>query len=91
MIRNYATTLASLASRLWGPLIIMATIPQANGVGYQGDVHGVAQNHDIASGGAWLALFANLVIAEWYIQRRYGVPRARTTSAAPPERTPAAV
>lgn len=84
MIRNYALTLGSLMSRVWGPLVTLTALPQLGAAPYRGDAHGLALNHDIASGSAWLGLIVNMIIAEWYIQRRYGVPRAGRGSASAP-------
>jgi hypothetical protein len=72
MIRNYALTFGAIASRFWIPVMVLATVPQATSVAYGGDT--AAIGHDIASGSAWLGLAVNLLIAEYYIQRRYGVP-----------------
>ena len=67
MIRNYAITLAILASRLWaGPLIVLGLTLLDTRV-YEGNQ--VAMIHDIASAGTWLALFANLAVVEWHIRR----------------------
>ncbi|MEO3875180.1 DUF2306 domain-containing protein [Nonomuraea sp. B12E4] len=70
MIRNYAVTLAILASRPWGIVMALIVMAQADSPAYQGNT--VAMTHDIASSGAWTALIVNLVVAEAYIQRKYG-------------------
>ena len=68
MIRNYALTLSSLASRFFTPIMALIIIPQATGPVYQGSE--VVIGHDIASGSAWLGLVVTMVIAEGYLQRR---------------------
>ncbi len=80
MIRNFALTFGSLASRFWTFLMVAVTLPQAGTSVYRGDQ--LAVLHDIASGSVWLGTAVNLVIAEWYLQRRYGVP-ARGARSAP--------
>ncbi|MEU6720344.1 DUF2306 domain-containing protein [Nonomuraea sp. NPDC046802] len=75
MIRNYAVTLAVLASRPWGIAMALIVTSQADSPAYQGNT--VAMIHDIASSGAWLALIVNIVVAEMYIQRKYGGGRSR--------------
>lgn len=72
MIRNFALIFGSIASRFWIPVMVLVTAPQATSVAYGGDT--VAISHDIASGSAWLGAAVTLLIAEYYIQRRYGVP-----------------
>ncbi|GAA3439144.1 DUF2306 domain-containing protein [Kutzneria kofuensis] len=71
MIRNYALTFSSLASRFFIPVMTLAVVPQAAGSAYQGDE--IAIGHDIASGSAWLGLVVTMVATEWYLQRRRGV------------------
>ncbi|WP_052393942.1 DUF2306 domain-containing protein [Kutzneria sp. 744] len=68
MIRNYALTLSSLASRFFTPIMALIIIPQATGPVYQSSE--VVIGHDIASGSAWLSLVVTMVIAEGYLQRR---------------------
>ncbi|WP_347650744.1 DUF2306 domain-containing protein [Nonomuraea sp. B10E15] len=70
MIRNYAVTIAILASRPWGTVMALIVMAQADSPAYQGNT--VAMIHDIASSGAWIALVVNLVVAEAYIQHKYG-------------------
>lgn len=77
MIRNYGLTFASIASRFWIPVVGIAMVPELGGVPYQGDSNGIAAIHDVASGSAWLGLMVTVVVVEWYIQRRYGVPKPR--------------
>jgi uncharacterized membrane protein YozB (DUF420 family) len=74
MIRNYALTFASLFSRLVTPVIALLVVAQATGPIYRGD--GLAISHDIASGSVWVGIVLPVVAAEWYLQRRYGVPKA---------------
>lgn len=85
MIRNYAITLSILASRPWGLLMTVIVFAQADSPAYQGNT--VAMIHDIASSGAWLALLVNLVVAEAYIQRKYG-GRGRNPARASDTRRP---
>jgi MFS family permease len=73
MIRNYALTFSSLASRIVSPLVALVIVPQAAGPVYQGD-H-LALVHDIAATSIWISLAITVGAAEWYLQRRYGVPR----------------
>jgi hypothetical protein len=70
MIRNYAVTLSILASRLWGFILVPIVISQADSPAYQGNM--IAMIHDIASSGAWLAIVVNMLVAEIYLQRKYG-------------------
>jgi hypothetical protein len=74
MIRNFALALASLASRLWTPLAVVVVFAQADSASYRNDV--LAMTHDIAGASAWLALVSTVLIAEAWIQRRYGIVRA---------------
>ncbi len=75
MIRNFALIWGSLASRFWTPLLLLAIAPQESSMVYRGDATAIL--HDIASGSAWLGLISSLLIAEYYLQRRYGVPGPR--------------
>ncbi|MEV0648190.1 DUF2306 domain-containing protein [Phytomonospora sp. NPDC050363] len=75
MIRNYAITLSILFSRLWAGPLYFVVFSQENSRVYQGNE--VAMIHDMASAGAWLALVVNLLVAEWYIMRKYGGRRAQ--------------
>jgi hypothetical protein len=77
MIRNYGLTFASIASRFWIPILGVALVPEMGGVPYQGDPNGIAAMHDVASGSVWLGLMVTMVVVEWYIQRRYGVPKPK--------------
>lgn len=79
MIRNFGVTLASLASRPWQIIVAVIASGLLDGPMYHGDE--AAMFHDIASGSVWLALFANLLIVEIYIQRRLGVPKPRPAAA----------
>lgn len=74
MIRNFALIISSIASRLWTPIATVAVLVMADGPSYRGDQTAIV--HDIASAGAWLALVSTVLVAEWWIQRRYGVIRA---------------
>ncbi|WP_163506900.1 DUF2306 domain-containing protein [Fodinicola acaciae] len=80
MIRNYAVTLGSVFSRFWQPVVAFAVISMADTDIYRGSEVAIA--HDIASGSAWLGLVVNLIVAEAYIQRRYGIPKRTRTSVA---------
>lgn len=71
MIRNYALTISSLVTRLFIPVMVFAILPQTSL--YHGDQ--LAMSVDVASGSAWLGVVATMIIAEGYLQRRYGVPR----------------
>jgi uncharacterized membrane protein YozB (DUF420 family) len=73
MIRNYALTLSSLASRFFMPVMALIIVPQAAGPAYQGDE--IAIGHDIASGSAWLGLVVTMVVTEGYLQRRPSAKR----------------
>jgi hypothetical protein len=77
MIRNYALTFASIASRFWTPIAVLAMLPELKGPAYQGDTNGIGAIHDVASASAWLGLVVTLVVVEGYIQRRYGVPKTK--------------
>ncbi|WP_215541451.1 DUF2306 domain-containing protein [Amycolatopsis sp. CA-230715] len=79
MIRNYAVTVAVHASRMWGAVVIPLVLLQADGPAYQGDTRAII--HDIAGSGAWLGLFVNLAVVEWYLRRRaQPVKTARNSS-----------
>lgn len=72
MIRSYALTFSSIVTRFFSPVMVLMITPQAASLAYGGDQAAIV--HDIASGSAWLGLAVTLLIAEGYIQRRYGVP-----------------
>jgi hypothetical protein len=73
MIRNYALTFSSLFSRIVQPVLALIIVSQAKGPSYHGD--NLAIIHDIASSSIWVGVLMVVVAAEFYIQRRYGVPR----------------
>jgi uncharacterized membrane protein YozB (DUF420 family) len=73
MIRNYALTVASPVTRLATFVMVGVAVPQA-GTTYRGD--DLALGADIASGSIWLGLLVTVLVAEFYLQRRYGVPSA---------------
>jgi uncharacterized membrane protein YozB (DUF420 family) len=79
MIRNYALTISSLVTRLATPVMVLAVVPQTSLYGSDQ----LAMSVDIASGSAWLGLMATMVVAEGYLQRRYGVPRHSTATGTP--------
>ncbi len=79
MIRNFALIWGSLASRFFTPVMLLAIAPQESSMVYRGDQTAII--HDMASGSAWLGLVASLLIAEYYLQRRYGVPTPRRVPA----------
>ena len=54
MIRNYALAFASIASRFWTPIAVLAMLPELKGRAYQGDTNGIGAIHDVASASAWL-------------------------------------
>ncbi len=74
MVRNFAVLLASLASRIWQVVGMLIVLPQLHLASYQGDK--LAATHDVMSASVWIALLVNLLIAELWLQRRYGVPSA---------------
>lgn len=73
MIRNFAVTLASLASRPWQILVALLVFGPLFDPMYHG--HTEPAIHDLASSALWLALALNVLVAEVYVQRRYGVRR----------------
>jgi hypothetical protein len=85
MIRNFAVTLASLASRPWQLLMSVLVFGFADSPIYHGDT--LTMIHDVASSSVWLALAGNLVVVELYLARRYphrvarAVPRVRRDTA----------
>ncbi|GAA3431738.1 DUF2306 domain-containing protein [Kutzneria kofuensis] len=79
MIRNYALTFSSLVARFFNPVLALIIVPQATGPAYRGD--GLAIVHDIATGSIVVGVVLTVVAAEWYIQRRYGVPPRRPRDA----------
>jgi uncharacterized membrane protein YozB (DUF420 family) len=89
MIRNFAVTFSSLATRLTTVVFAMITLPQGVSSVYQGDK--LAMIHDMASGSVWTGLLACVLAAEWHIQRRYGVPSARSIKARSAAAGPATV
>jgi predicted membrane protein DUF2306 len=80
MIRNFAVTLASLASRPWQILVALLVFGPLFGPMYHG--HTETAIHDLASSTLWLPLAVNVLVAEVYVQRRYGVRAARRVAAA---------
>lgn len=75
LIRNYALTFSSLVSRFFSPLLALVIVPQAAGPVYRGDQLVIV--HDIATGSIGIGVVLTVVVAEWYVQRRYGVPARR--------------
>jgi predicted membrane protein DUF2306 len=80
MIRNYALIWGSLASRFWIPVMAVAILPQLSSESYHGSQ--LAMIHDMSSGSAWLGLVSAVLVAEWHLQRRYGVPTPRRAGSA---------
>lgn len=74
MIRNYALTFSSLASRFVMPVMAVIIGSQAAGPNYRGDRTAIV--HDNASASIWVGVLLTVLAAEWYVQRRYGVPPA---------------
>jgi hypothetical protein len=74
MIRNFALTFAAIATRFFIPVMLFAILPQSGSAGYGNDQ--LVIGHDVASGSAWLGLVVTMLVTEWYLQRRYGVPAA---------------
>ena len=75
MIRNYALTFSSLASRFVMPIMALVIGSQAAGPAYHGDRTAIV--HDNASASIWVGVLLTVLAAEWYVQRRYGVPPRR--------------
>lgn len=73
MIRNYALTFGAVTSRVWQVIFGLTLAPTGNA-----DI--TVFTHDLASASSWLGMVVNLVVAEWYLQRRYGV-RSRAAAA----------
>lgn len=59
MIRNFALTTAAVTGRLWG-LALSSALPDAGGA-------------EIFAAANWLSFTVNLLVAEWWIQRRRSV------------------
>lgn len=69
MLRNYAMTYAgAVTTRLFQP-VAYAFIALQPGT-YQGDETLIT--HDLAGAGAWLGLIVNVIVVEWYVERKYG-------------------
>lgn len=69
MLRNYALTFAgAVTTRLFQPIVyaVIALQPSA----YHDDATLIT--HDLAGASAWLGLIVNVVVVEWYVERRYG-------------------
>ncbi|MFL6051809.1 MAG: hypothetical protein ACJ72W_02665 [Actinoallomurus sp.] len=71
MIRNFALTFGALSSRIWQPIVVLIILAEPNPGNEQ------VISHDIAGTSAWLGFTVNMVIAEHYLQRRYGVSPVR--------------
>lgn len=79
MLRNFALTFAgSVTTRLFMPVayVFIALQPGT----YGGDEALIT--HDAAAASAWLGLIVNVVIVEWYVERKYG-GRTRRAQAKP--------
>lgn len=74
MIRNFAVTLASLASRPWQVLLAVLIFGPLFGPMYHNQA--APAIHDLASSNIWIALAVNVFVVEVYVQRRYGRRRA---------------
>ncbi|KUO12337.1 DUF2306 domain-containing protein [Streptomyces sp. DSM 15324] len=66
MIRSFALTSAAITGRLY-VVVMKVAIPDSYG----------ATDHDIAAAANWLSFVGNLLIAEWWIQRRSGATARR--------------
>lgn len=78
MLRNYALTFAgAVTTRLFQPIVyaVIALQPSA--------YHDEALiAHDLAGASAWLGLIVNVVVVEWYVERRYGGRSRRAQASA---------
>jgi hypothetical protein len=74
MIRNFALTFGKVTNTLLQAPVYFLVAAQDGAVGRGDDATLIT--HDIAGTTSWLAFVLNLLIAEWYIQRRYGSLRA---------------
>jgi hypothetical protein len=70
MIRNFALTFGKVTNTLLQAPVYFLVAAQDGAVGRGDDATLIT--HDIAGTTSWLAFVLNLLIAEWYIQRRYG-------------------
>jgi uncharacterized membrane protein len=66
MIRSFALTSAAITGRLY-VVVMKGVVPDSYG----------ATDHDIAAAANWLSFVGNLLIAEWWIQRRQGAVARR--------------
>jgi uncharacterized membrane protein YozB (DUF420 family) len=81
MIRNFALTFGKVTNTLLQAPVYLLVAAQDGSIGRGDDATLIT--HDIAGTTSWLAFVLNLLIVEWYVQRRYGSLRAsRPRSAA---------
>ncbi|MFB9833447.1 DUF2306 domain-containing protein [Actinoallomurus acaciae] len=79
MIRNFALTFGKVTNTLLQVPVYLLVAAQDGSIGRGDDATLIT--HDIAGTTSWLAFVLNLLIVEWYIQRRYGSLRASRTVA----------
>jgi hypothetical protein len=81
MIRNFALTFSKVTHTLLQAPVLFLVEAQDGAIGHGDDPTLIM--HDFAGMSSWLAFVLNLLIVEWYIQRRYGslyTSRARSVA-----------
>ncbi|MDS1272310.1 DUF2306 domain-containing protein [Lipingzhangella sp. LS1_29] len=85
MIRQFALTLAAVTLRLWLPLLLLVFLPTLHTT-YDGD--GAAYFREVYQVVPWLCWVPNLIVAEWYVQRRRATAAPRTDTRTIPDPRP---
>ncbi|MGN9845664.1 DUF2306 domain-containing protein [Nonomuraea sp. H19] len=80
MIRSFALIWAIVLNRLWAVLCVLPLIPQLDTT-FGGDQQAMIQA--AAGPSIWLSIVVNLIIAEWWLQRR-GAAKRRARILPPP-------
>ncbi|WP_035736640.1 DUF2306 domain-containing protein [Glycomyces arizonensis] len=81
MVRSFALCFSIVANRLWIGILVMALLPFVDGY-YAGDTE--AMFADVAVASIWISWIVNLMIAQWWLDRR---PKSRRRSAIPRQAT----
>ena len=77
MIRSFALCVSIVANRVWLVLFLVGLMPFLDGY-YGGDMDALIQDAAVAS--IWMSWIVNLMIAQWWLDRK---PKRRTRTPQP--------